>query len=126
MGIIEKSLKNIKHFSEKKSFQTFFFVLVIVSIAFVSFGLGMEYERSSYLSAHPIGIERNREIISKWKKLDSERISTARFFASKNGGKYYPILCDAGKRIKEENRIYFSHEEEARDAGYVRSARCKF
>jgi len=40
------------------------------------------------------------------------------FFASKTGKKYYPADSAQGKRIKEENRVYFKNEKEAEAAGY--------
>ena len=46
------------------------------------------------------------------------------FMASKNGSKYYPLDCKAGNRIKEENRIFFTSEEEAKKSGYERTVTC--
>jgi|SRR3990167_4169063 len=46
------------------------------------------------------------------------------FVASKNGGKYYPIGCKAGERIKPENRIFFADEKEAATAGYTLTVAC--
>ena len=40
------------------------------------------------------------------------------------GTVYYPLACPSGDRIKEENRVYFSTEEESQNAGYKQSARC--
>jgi small subunit ribosomal protein S1 len=42
----------------------------------------------------------------------------ALFVASKSGKKYYSIDSAAAKKIKEENRVYFNSEEEAKAAGY--------
>jgi small subunit ribosomal protein S1 len=39
--------------------------------------------------------------------------------ASKSGKKYYSIDSSQGKKIKEENRVYFKTEEEAKKAGYA-------
>lgn len=43
----------------------------------------------------------------------------AAFIASKTGKKYYPADSAQGKKIKEENRVTFSTEEEAKAAGYT-------
>lgn len=40
------------------------------------------------------------------------------FVASVNGKKYYRPSCKEVNRIKEENRIWFDSEEEARESGY--------
>lgn len=47
------------------------------------------------------------------------------FMASKNGTKYYPVDCEAGNRIKPENRIYFASAINAQKAGYERTVSCK-
>lgn len=47
------------------------------------------------------------------------------FIASKNGTKYYPVNCEAGNRIKPENRIYFASAINAQKAGYERTVSCK-
>lgn len=47
------------------------------------------------------------------------------FVASKQGKKYFPMDCGSAKTIKEENRVYFSSEEEAKQAGYERTLTCK-
>ncbi|MBI3816828.1 S1 RNA-binding domain-containing protein, partial [Candidatus Peregrinibacteria bacterium] len=48
----------------------------------------------------------------------SASASGAAFVASKTGKKFYPIASAAGKKIKEENRIYFKNEKESEAAGY--------
>lgn len=47
------------------------------------------------------------------------------FVASKTGTKYYPSDCGSVSRIKEENRVYFGTEDEAKDKGYERTTACK-
>lgn len=42
----------------------------------------------------------------------------AMFVASKTGKKYYAIDSAAGQKIKEENRVYFKTEAEAKKAGF--------
>ena len=53
----------------------------------------------------------------KASKDDGKKDGT--FVASKTGKKYYAIDSAAGKKIKEENRVYFETEEEAEAAGYT-------
>ena len=58
----------------------------------------------------------------------SERVqkdASGKYFASKNGHKYYSAGCSAGKSIKQENRIYFSSAPEAEKAGYTSSSSCQ-
>ena len=42
----------------------------------------------------------------------------AAYVASKTGKKYYSVDSAGGKKIKEENRVYFKDEKEAEAAGY--------
>lgn len=46
------------------------------------------------------------------------------FMASINGKAYYPATCEAAKRIKEENRIWFNSREEAEADGYKLAQNC--
>lgn len=48
-----------------------------------------------------------------------------KFVASKNGKMYYPKGCGMSNRIKPENEIWFSTENEALKSGYERSSSCK-
>jgi hypothetical protein len=47
------------------------------------------------------------------------------YFGSKGGAVYYYAWCKAGKRIKEEKRVYFATEEKAKDAGRTLSKLCE-
>ncbi|GEM_PF-1140474 len=48
------------------------------------------------------------------------------FIASISGKAYYPANCEAAKKIKEENRIWFNSAEEARAQGYQPAKNCAF
>lgn len=50
--------------------------------------------------------------------------ATGSFGASVNGTKYYPKGCSGLNRIKAENLIWFTSEEEAKAAGYSMAANC--
>lgn len=51
---------------------------------------------------------------------DGEKaIAAKNFVASKTGKKYYPSSSATAKKIKEENRVYFTTKEEAEKAGYA-------
>lgn len=47
------------------------------------------------------------------------------FVASQKGKSYYPIACNGARRIKEENRVYFTSTSEAEQRGYTLSKTCK-
>ncbi|MEK7069515.1 MAG: hypothetical protein AAB962_00465, partial [Patescibacteria group bacterium] len=62
-------------------------------------------------------LEQNSSIISS----NAQKI----FVASRNGKKYYYAWCDSAKIIKEQNRVWFSTEEEGKKAGYEPAANCR-
>lgn len=59
------------------------------------------------------------------KEVVKEGVVPENFIASKQGKKYFPVDCGTAKAIKEENKVYFGSEEEAKSAGYERSLTCK-
>ena len=58
---------------------------------------------------------------SRFQILDSAR---GNFVASRNGSSYHLLSCPGAKQIKEENKIWFQTEEEARKAGYKPAGNC--
>lgn len=51
--------------------------------------------------------------------------SGGEYVASKTGTKYYLPWCGTAKRIKEENKVWFSSKAEAESAGYEPAKNCK-
>ncbi len=47
------------------------------------------------------------------------------YVASKNGTVYHLPWCSGAQRIKEENKVWFTTQEEAEEAGYRPAANCK-
>jgi ribosomal protein S1 len=62
---------------------------------------------------------RGKEKEAKEAREAREAKDVGKFIASKTGKKYYPADSARAKKIKMENRVEFSSEEEARAAGYV-------
>jgi len=118
---------------------TIFTMLVIILIAFSSFGLG----RLSKIEENktPLSIQTNQNnsnlaAISKTIIGDSPKpvevkppqvLSNVdgKYVASKNSTKYHAPWCSGAKRIKEENIIWFNSKEEAEKAGYTPASNCK-
>ncbi|MEK7568699.1 MAG: hypothetical protein AAB497_01125 [Patescibacteria group bacterium] len=115
-----------------------FLGLVVVLVAFGSFGLG----RLSKIEGAktPIRIENAPEVtadtfktsVNNKKGLTNTAQSasvigatTEQLVASKSGKKYYYPWCAGVQKIKEENRIYFASKSEAETRGYTPSATCK-
>lgn len=119
----------------KIAFQGDFFVaVVIILVAFSSFGLGrlssLEGKKSSViieknLSFSPISDGKNLVKNSLDDKTNKIKENSQKFFvASKFGTKYYLPWCGGVSRIKEENKVWFSTESEAKKAGFSQASNC--
>ncbi len=53
-------------------------------------------------------------------------IGVSYYVASSRGKNYYPNTCKAASSLSPANLIKFNTEEEAINAGYVRSSQCKY
>lgn len=71
---------------------------------------GMESQNSSNLSNQAI---------------KSTAQAQGNYVASKNGKSYHLLICPGAKLIKEENKIFFATEEEAKAKGYAPAKNCK-
>jgi hypothetical protein len=68
-----------------------------------------------------------KEVMSSISKAPSQNTSSDHqgdFAGSKTGKTYYPISCKSLNRIKNENRVYFTTQAEAKSAGYSASKAC--
>jgi hypothetical protein len=64
-----------------------------------------------------------REYDQSTKNIGAERVTQV--FASAHGKTYTFSWCQGANRIKESNRVYFSHEQEAIRTGRTLSLLCK-
>lgn len=140
---IKSEFKNsyylLKERTDRKFGADFFTVLVIAGVAFAGFGLG----RLSALEGKkkPILIEKNLSLSGANANTDKGKLegnqtslkktqimsssgSGKSFVASKSGKKYYLPWCGGVSRIKEENKIWFTSESEAKKAGYTQANNC--
>ena len=120
----------LKHKAKSAFRADFFTAIVVILVAFAGFGLG----RLSAMEGRktPISIERNPSFsFSLGKTIPNNSLGTPTtkseksFVAAKSGTKYYFPWCGGVSRIKEENKIWFASEAEARKAGYTPAANCK-
>lgn len=131
MEILSQKIQQCKE-RIKESEKDIFIMLIIVFTAFTSFGLG----RLSSLQDKkiPITIENMPANVSNLTKPDDLETpfpsgngvsKSGMFIASKNGTKYHFPWCPGAQSIKEENKVWFSSEEEAKNAGYAPASNCK-
>lgn len=113
------------------------FMLVIMLVAFGSFGLG----RLSKIEGAkvPIQIQNAPEVTKETfsgkasnttkNTLDANHIAeqkeSGKLVGSRTGSKYHYPWCSGASRIAEANRLYFASKAEAEKAGYTPAANCK-
>ena len=134
-------MEKIKHFLQSEIGKDIMIIFIILLVGVSSFFLGrsskttpnsdllIKYSQSPNIEAQAL---KSLEKGSKTSISDTEDkyvyegvdLTNRNYFASKRGKKYYPFGCSAGKSIKEENRIYFDGEEEAKSKGYTLSSSC--
>ncbi len=114
-----------------------FLGLIIILVAFGSFGLG----RLSKIEGAktPIQIENAPEIttetFTRQVKTGAGQIATplqtvpsasaSQLVGSKNGTKYHYAWCSGAQRIAEAKLVYFSSKADAEARGYTPAANCK-
>lgn len=110
-------------------------IIVIICVAFISFGLG----RLSKIEGNksPVTIESlgagignlglESPVLGPEMTQDEDFPSNqgGLLVGSKNGAKYHYPWCSGALRIKEENKIWFNSAEEALQAGYTPASNCK-
>ena len=111
-----------------------FILLVIIFVAFGSFGLGRLSTQIptniggitlSNISAHTPETTQSANTISTVDNLIPSIADGGKLVASINGGKYHFPWCSGAQRINEENKVWFDSKEEALAGGYTPAANCK-
>ena len=101
-----------------------FLGLIIILVAFGSFGLGRLSKIDD--SKTPVKFEGLPETATeKVKPFSDASLTNNQLVGSKNGTKYYYSWCSGVGKISPSNIIYFSSKEEAETRGYTPSATCK-
>jgi len=136
-------MEKIKHFIQSDTGKDLLILLIIILVGLASFQLGrlskgeikpnidINYPNQTAQALNSLNQinDSNKsaedEKIAKSYEFDGVDMTGRNFFASSRGSKYYPFGCSAGKTIKQENRIYFDTEEQAKEKGYTKSSSCK-
>ena len=127
---IKDFLKKSKYFLDENN--DIFIAIIIIFVAFGSFGLG-RLSKNEELKA-PLKIEDMTASVldttQTARKTTNDatfnKINTAGYYvASKTGKKYHFPWCNGAKRIKESNKIIFKTKEAAEKAGYTPAGNCK-
>ena len=139
MNSLHNLSSKIKHFLQSEAAHDLYIVLIIILVAFSSFGLGrlskieegrepitIEYanlQQGGAYAAFPAAQTTPND--SEGQTSPSATTGEKAFVGSKNSDKYHFPWCSGAKRIKEENKIWFATREEAEAAGYTPAANCK-
>ena len=120
----------IKRFWDIIEEPSVYLTILIILVAFISFGLG----RLSLgkVNKEEIKITMPDGEVGTIPKTSSQKASVGavsiqnnnNVVASKNGTKYYYSWCSGVSRINEENKVFFSSPNEAEQAGYTIAANC--
>ncbi len=112
-----------------------FVCIIIILVAFGSFGLGRLSKTEE--SRNTLRIDNLKASIINTGKKHGKRepneqiqplpLSTlgGTYVGSKNGSKYHFLWCSGAKRIKDGNKVVFNTIEEARGAGYTPAGNCR-
>ena len=128
---IPSILEKIKAFIKELQFTHILMIFIIILVGLAGFGLGRlstSGEGKSIIIETSRGQENTPLVANpEPQNLASGEVTntnTGTITASKNGTKYYFPWCKGVNNIHEENRIYFSSEKEAIDAGYEKAKGC--
>lgn len=124
MRIIITAQQKIKSVVAHPAYEYALWILILMFIGLGSFALGMRYEQKRESNRYPVRIEYNPVAVELWENYQEIKKENLSYFASKNGSVVYPIDCDKGNRIKEENKIFFQDIDAAFDLGYREASGC--
>lgn len=123
-------LVKIKDFLNTKGGADLAIGVLLILTMIVSFLLGrLSKDAKNAIIIEPSGEKTNQiepvaytidNVKEQTKELGIESI-----VASKRGSKYYFIWCSGAKTLSEANKIYFSSEALAQNAGYSLATNCK-
>ena len=127
---IHPILEKIKALTLKVGFEGFIMILIIILVGLAGFGLGRQ---STAGESSPIIIQNGADdnISSILPNSEPETLAgvknsaSTNIVSSKNGTKYYFTWCSGVGRIQEQNKVYFTNEKEAIEAGYTKASGCK-
>ncbi|MEI7513036.1 MAG: hypothetical protein WCJ74_00240 [bacterium] len=136
---IHPILEKIKAFVLELTFETYLMILIIVLVGLSGFGLGklsnagegraviIQTGSSQNLQSDSSNKPENTAsaIEAVAENSNTNNLNPSNIVASKNGTKYYFSWCSGVGRIQDQNKVYFTSEQEAIDAGYTKASGCQ-
>lgn len=124
-----RSFVLLEKLTENKVFWFMIFILSISTTFFLG-RLSNIFDQSPVFSVEEIRMLQNKSQTDNSKDLEMQLAqfsgtSTSTIVASKKGTRYHFVWCKSAASIKEENKIYFKTEEEAKATGRTLSSSCR-
>ncbi len=126
---IQEIGQKIKHRAKSRQGNDFLLVATLICVALTAFLLGRISLRSEgkpevVIQGAPLDfLSAQQAKVPFTEGTGSASSPLGAIFASKNGTKYYFNGCSS--QVKEENKIWFTSEDEALAAGFTKSSTCK-
>ncbi|MBU4224014.1 hypothetical protein KJ934_02230, partial [Patescibacteria group bacterium] len=101
---------------------------VVILTALIGFGLGRLSkirEQKTPITIENLGASTETVFLPQAQHETQFQTTNGAIVVSKNGTKYHYPWCSGAQSIKEENKIWFASEQEAREAGYTPASNCK-
>jgi len=101
------------------------FYAIIFSLLFIGvFSLGYFTANLMNVQKPSIVVENLYNDINYTEESENLQPKKGQVVASINSDKYHYLWCSGAKRIKDENKIYFSDATEAISAGFILTGNC--
>lgn len=122
-------VNNIPEILRSRKTKEYILIITIVLLGVLSFGLG----RLSAADSKPYPVTLCEDVNKPEATLQNEASvvtalspqETGQYVGSKNGTVYHLPWCSGAKRIREDNKVWFTTKAEAEAAGYRPAANCK-
>lgn len=124
MSNIHRYTEKINTFSRSTFFTSMMWFFLIIAVTLIAFFLGMLYERQQQKHRYPITLGYSDEALMLWNQYQETKSLYQMYYASRNGSVVYPVGCNRGNTIKEENKIYFTNLQQALNQGYREATGC--
>ena len=136
---IHPILEKIKGFILQIESEAYLMILIIILVGLAGFGLGklsnagegkaviIQTGSAQNLQSDSVNTPENTASVigAVTENPNTNNLNPSNIIASKNGTKYYFSYCSGVGRIQDQNKVYFTSEQEALDAGYTKASGCQ-
>ena len=104
----------------------YFYTILLILISVTSFGLGRLSVAEVSSTQKGTVVLSKQPVEGEYGAITNNVASTEeqQLVGSKNGSKYHALWCPGASQIKEENKVFFISEKEAKAKGYSKAGNC--